>query len=92
MTVSRVGLGKDIWNVHPDDITDFLYVSPISLHHIHLTDPRSAILLGRASLPWSPTRHEDLYSPLLSQSLPWQEYPTGMLDLHRSERRILHHV
>ncbi|EEU45681.1 uncharacterized protein NECHADRAFT_18440, partial [Fusarium vanettenii 77-13-4] len=25
--ISRVGLGKDIWNVHPDDITDFLYVS-----------------------------------------------------------------
>ncbi|KAI8669647.1 CFEM domain-containing protein [Fusarium keratoplasticum] len=23
--ISRVGLGKDIWNVHPDDITDFLY-------------------------------------------------------------------
>ncbi|ENH62838.1 hypothetical protein FOC1_g10006304 [Fusarium oxysporum f. sp. cubense race 1] len=24
--ISRVGLGKDIWNVHPDDITDFLYL------------------------------------------------------------------
>lgn len=24
--VSRM-LGKDIWNLHPDDITDFLYVS-----------------------------------------------------------------
>ncbi|RSM06413.1 hypothetical protein CDV31_009187 [Fusarium ambrosium] len=23
--ISQVGLGKDIWNVHPDDITDFLY-------------------------------------------------------------------
>ncbi|KAF5718536.1 CFEM domain-containing protein [Fusarium mundagurra] len=24
--ISQVGLGKDIWNVHPDDITDFLYL------------------------------------------------------------------
>ncbi|KAG8356337.1 hypothetical protein FVEN_g5656 [Fusarium venenatum] len=24
--ISRVGLGKDIWNVEPDDITDFLYL------------------------------------------------------------------
>ncbi|KAF4442057.1 CFEM domain-containing [Fusarium acutatum] len=24
--ISRVGLGKDIWNVQPDDITDFLYL------------------------------------------------------------------
>ncbi|KAF5635816.1 CFEM domain protein [Fusarium sp. NRRL 52700] len=24
--ISHVGLGKDIWNVHPDDITDFLYL------------------------------------------------------------------
>ncbi|KAF4451295.1 hypothetical protein F53441_5716 [Fusarium austroafricanum] len=24
--ISRVGLGKDIWDVHPDDITDFLYL------------------------------------------------------------------
>ncbi|KAM5349279.1 hypothetical protein ACJ41O_005786 [Fusarium nematophilum] len=24
--ISRVALGKDIWNVHPDDITDFLYL------------------------------------------------------------------
>lgn len=28
--ISQVGLGKDIWNVHPDDITDFLYVSPLA--------------------------------------------------------------
>jgi hypothetical protein len=49
-----------------------------------------AVLLGRTSLPRSPPRHEDLYSSLLSQSLSRQKHSNGMLDLYRSERRILH--
>jgi hypothetical protein len=62
--ISRVGLGKDIWNVHPDDITDFLYVSSLVISMIQTPNKGHSSSSGMnfSTSEFSPSRKSPSYS------------------------------
>lgn len=91
VAVSQVALGKEIWNVHPDDVTQFLYVSSFERLVVAKLTCLTALLLGRTPLPRSSTGDQDFHFALLSQDLPPQRDQNWLLGPYRAQRGILHY-